>query len=56
MAAVRGLTNPHWSTTECRNRDSYSLAGIALMLVLHQTAKGGEHEVLILGQHHERAR
>jgi hypothetical protein len=30
------------------------LAGIALMLVLHQSAEGVEHEVLILGQHHTR--
>jgi hypothetical protein len=29
------------------------LAGNALTLVLHQTAEGGEYEVLILRQHHE---
>jgi hypothetical protein len=32
------------------------LAGIALTLVLHQTAERGEYEVLILGQHHRSVR
>jgi hypothetical protein len=29
-----------------------ALAGITLMLVLHQAAQRGEHQVLVLGQHH----